>query len=930
MSAPVSSHPLPRLPQGSSAFDQALDSWIGKGSPGENRVEAARRIQEVRESQGETLDLQGLGLQDLPIEICSLDHLKHLNLRGNALLSFEYNEGAWPELLTIDLRDNLALRVFPAALAHRPLFTSFQSQAFFRVTCTDHTPIYLRSLCHFFELRENILELFQGHLPENVDFARLQQVLLTLEPPQLYRLKVIFSGLPSMRDFIETRENTQMRIAELLQGFVDYKPLATAWKNDLPDPLHALNGNDFSNLFCFFEQQHRLYALSGKSLPDVAKGILDIYLQLPLVLWMRKNNCFSWTGVHALQMRLKEKFGFQIRAQFLHPDPLVDAHLEKWVEECGTHVLSTKITDVLFILMEYDSQNYNVNWIERVKREYAADLRNITSPWERRLFIEAKTRELLVELGFNEADSNPHVTPFDRSLDAWVQGRTVQGRANRATAAERIKDARLNQSQVLDLSHLQLATLPAALGTLHALKALDLSNNRLAQLPVELIELEALIEIHIGGNLFIEGSPLTLRESSVLWNLPLVWSFTEELRVFEYNQHVPPPPHVLQFQELRSTLNQLLGQPLLQNIDLIGLAASLKMRTGDELATLNRFFTAAGTMRDFSEPATHVHTQERMGQILQGIATTSSFLNDALTDLESRDARCIDEAAFTFSQIEILRLLHCVAPGAGIQGLAKILIGLKRLELLEAWVVVRSLIGSNVPPEGGRLLDLRRTLEGRVGERTEVLEGSMVLRLRLRESLWLPVETQGIQFEICAEGEIGPLEPAAAACQNEVLSLTSHIHTLLPILMENETWRNRITLEAEAEWLAMQNRAPLSLLNDFLMNYHDQSMSDDEKVACLVGTSIHSHLEEGQLRSLFEIQQEVQEEMARVQYRLFLDTSIQVLARLDIVDDGSHAKDILRVRQELEQADSVERARRRSHRPAARTPEPVDEKVDEG
>ena len=92
---------------------------------------------------------------------------------------------------------------------------------------------------------------------------------------------------------------------------------------------------------------------------------------------------------------------------------------------------------------------------------------------------------------------------FFEQIDKWVseaQPELASDIEYREVAAERMKKAYLSQSESLDLSNLNLRTLPDAIGNLGNLKKLILNGNRLSTLPETMWDLDDLQKLSLENN----------------------------------------------------------------------------------------------------------------------------------------------------------------------------------------------------------------------------------------------------------------------------------------------------------------------------------------------------------------------------------------------------------------------------------------------
>lgn len=499
---------------------------------------------------------------------------------------------------------------------------------------------------------------------------------------------------------------------------------------------------------------------------------------------------------------------------------------------------------------------------------------------------------------------------FEGPLVRWSQEGTLS--EGRDEAMKRMRHARCYGETALDLSRLNLRSLPPSLGCL-SLKRLNLSRNALETLPLDMLARSELKDLDLSGN------PPSLHTSEVLWNLPILWDLgVISCRLPSCHQI---PEKVLRFQFLRTDLWDLYDQGLPPHFPKEALAKVLREREPHELDALSRLFRSLNKLQKHSQSPQKV--LRRFEKIVQGFVKSPLFLNEALIDLAAREVACVDETALTLSQIEVLRLIHCHAPQADLKGLAEILIGLHRLELVDSWAMIRSLQTRNSHPKRGRLLDLRHELKARLSRKSEALEGALALRFHLREKLKLPITIDHVQFSRVATGEIGDLEFAADVCGREVLSFTTHSEDLLPLLMQNEQWKKRLAREVEGKWIALQERAPFSKFHDFFLKFHDKDLNHKKKVAPLKGTNISTRT--GffcKLKSLFDLQMEVMQEIEWLRHQFLCDQTYYVLVTL-----GFKPCDLRRLNElytSLYEKEISDKQRRREHRAAE--PEELDEK----
>lgn len=911
--------PLP-APKKGPVRESDLTGWLVGGELGENRIEAWRRINEVKREQGNTLDLKGLHLSTLPGSVGSLSHLTSLDLRDNPLKVLPNTLSYLPAQTIVELdgtHDSLLLH----RIASQPHWLNLHKN-----TCVlfshgaYNKTVFLTS---YWNVRSLLQHLFEESLPAELDGLELQKVLTHRQSHELEGLEKFLMALPLTEDYLnpETRPQILERLIKVFQGLIHHK----AFTNLIFFPVLFFTPKQLDGTQAAFLLAKMESGLLGYDDPQNREAnSFDVILNA----WISEEKRGEQRERAACLIRdAKDEGHKSLCLKNLNlsslPSLFEDLPLLEHLDLSGnrfTSLPSSLITDprwialgtftIIYLPQEYEHSHEMIHFLSYMdfkeclhktldKKRFneldivalqqmlltcnSHDLTKLTllfsqlprpkemsdNDFQEQVFLILWT--MIKIPGFlQEILSNQLKDSFEVSLTAWV----LMGHSSekRKEAAHRMRQARACDGMVLDLMGLRLRSLPEALTKLDHLMTLVLSHNHLTTLPESLIDLPNI------SNLYCDHNPPALYSSKTWWDLTYYWALTNNCEIELCGQF---PSNWKCYAQLRPILYTLFEGSLPDLIDYRNLSRHLNVKTTEELTLLNRFLKKLTQMKDYQELDTRPRTLERITRVLQGFASHPTFLEAALIDLSGRTEACIDEIALTFSQIEILRLLHCQSPHATSEELAKILIGLKRLELVDTWALMRSLIGSNVTFEGGRLLDLSKTEARRVRD-SEVLEGSFAMRILLKERLWLPVETQTMQFQSCAEEELGPLEEAAEACHAEVLSFTSHLEDVLPLLMENETWRKRIDEETEKEWVAMQDTPPLAQFHQFLLNFLEEEMQDEEKIVCLKETPISIQEDDGTFKSLFVIQQQVLKKMKDMHTQLHLDASSDLLLRLGI------------------------------------------------
>lgn len=110
---------------------------------------------------------------------------------------------------------------------------------------------------------------------------------------------------------------------------------------------------------------------------------------------------------------------------------------------------------------------------------------------------------------------------FEKGIQRWLDDDTVTG--EKQTAAARIRHAYDGKEQELDLSYLDLSSVPPEIWSVSSLRTLSLENNKFLELPKEIKKLRLLSSLNLSSNL-IESLPCEIGQ-------------LEELRLLNLNRN---------------------------------------------------------------------------------------------------------------------------------------------------------------------------------------------------------------------------------------------------------------------------------------------------------------------------------------------------------------------------------------------------------
>lgn len=206
---------------------------------------------------------------------------------------------------------------------------------------------------------------------------------------------------------------------------------------------------------------------------------------------------------------------------------------------------------------------------------------------EEDLFLRESMREILSQLGYQTTLK----TPFEHSLDIWVWEEGNPG--SRMSAAARIRLAYTLRMPHLDLSGLNLTSLPKVIGELKFIEILNISGNDPQLLIPEELAQGLAHKLHR-----IILSPGQIE--TILRLFPTCWKIKRALELECAERQLPP--QFRQYRVLANELALLFKNRCFRTMDPAMLESVFKTRTTAELSLLSRIFALINHKEDTCSP----------------------------------------------------------------------------------------------------------------------------------------------------------------------------------------------------------------------------------------------------------------------------------------------------------------------------------------
>jgi hypothetical protein len=161
----------------------------------------------------------------------------------------------------------------------------------------------------------------------------------------------------------------------------------------------------------------------------------------------------------------------------------------------------------------------------------------------------------------------------------------------------------------------------------------------------------------------------------------------------------------------------------------------------------------------------------RLEQILDGACRNPKFRKTMASLFPQANASCGDRFSYYFGEIETHWHIACDPKAETPEGLAKLLIGLRRKKLLDEYA---------------------ESLAHSIGNYEEEIETVVALRAALAEEFELPVSIRDIRHHGCAGVTPQDIQEA-----RQLLNSTKERDVMAEILLENETWREMMKPRAD-------------------------------------------------------------------------------------------------------------------------------------
>ena len=324
----------------------------------------------------------------------------------------------------------------------------------------------------------------------------------------------------------------------------------------------------------------------------------------------------------------------------------------------------------------------------------------------------------------------------------------------------------------------QCQTIPASMSLLTKLQRLDLRYNNIGEIPASITILTNLSLLDVNGN-NIEEIPFSLARLSRQCQIDAEDNSLSVRSIQTFQSEV---------QRVRSE-NPLLGPELIASIDefeesdadlpgdlqtVFDRVLTVGQLNQDQRERLEGFFKKIQYTADYTSENYKQPLLIRLEKMLTEGLGNQTFRNNLFPIIEVATTSCSDRATIYLNLIEVQWILHCSGKNHTDKELASILIGLHRMELLDA-------IAEKSRQDFG------------LGDPIEVF---LYYQIKLKDALNLPFSTMDLSHGVTVEGQLTPERLNAA--KESILAETSTIDQKVLILGQRDLWKERIKGESEA------------------------------------------------------------------------------------------------------------------------------------
>ncbi len=381
----------------------------------------------------------------------------------------------------------------------------------------------------------------------------------------------------------------------------------------------------------------------------------------------------------------------------------------------------------------------------------------------------------------------------------------------------------LTNLESLSMSDTHLQTLPPEIGLLTKLVSLDVKTNELQGIPAYLARLPTQCIIFASYNhLSLEAiqtfQAQIAQQRALNSNLGPQFEFS-----IHDNNNTPLSDDSTIGEMISFWLNQFKTNFSSDNVNCNGLEGLMicKNPIGDplfqpffdkltarQIENLKKFLLRLKSTDDFKHPLTCQGLVLDVARMLHGACTNEAFSEKLFLILETALETCHDRAADAFNDIYLLWCLYCQAKDLSPKKLAELLIGGRRLDIVNRFARVK-------------------IKEKSLGDQIEVF---LYFKTKLKHVLKLPVSTEGMLYPKMAGITDEELESATALA----LDQTSSSEQVFEILMSSDHWREKLKQENPAEFKKIDAEIFVlleQLAEDTTLNSAQSKKKNDEIMA---------------------------------------------------------------------------------------------------